>query len=140
MATPTEGRSPSALPAVLIVDDQPFFTTMLRGVLEQQGFRVLVANSGPDGLKLAKNHTPDIIVLDIEMPGMDGFAVCQKLKEDPTLKEIPVVILTGTNNPKLNEKAFKAGADITALKTLSAERLVNMLRIALNRGKPPAQA
>jgi CheY-like chemotaxis protein len=113
---------------------------MLRGVLEQQGFRVLVANSGPDGLKLAKSHTPDIIVLDIEMPGMDGFAVCQKLKEDPSLKEIPVVILTGTNNPKLNEKAFKAGADITALKTLSAERLVNMLRIALNRGKPPAQA
>ena len=135
MATPAEGPKP----AVLIVDDQPFYTTMFRGVLEQHGFRVLVANSGPDGLKLAKNHKPDIIVLDIEMPGMDGFAVCQKLKEDTEVKDIPVMILTGTNNPKLNEKAFKAGADITALKALSSERLVNTIRIALNKGKPPAQ-
>jgi CheY-like chemotaxis protein len=135
MATPAEGPKP----AVLIVDDQPFYTTMFRGVLEQHGFRVLVANSGPDGLKLAKNHKPDIIVLDIEMPGMDGFAVCQKLKEDTEVKDIPVIILTGTNNPKLNEKAFKAGADITALKALSSERLVNTIRIALNTGKPPAQ-
>lgn len=138
MATPTEGRPPIVLPSALIVDDQPFFTTMLRTVLEQQGFRVFVANSGPDGLKLAKKNPPDIIVLDIEMPGMDGFAVCQKLREDADLKNIPVVILTGTNDPKLNEKAFKAGADITAMKSLSAERLVNMIRLALNKGKPAA--
>ena len=138
MATPTEGHSPTVLPSVLIVDDQPFFTTMLRTVLEQQGFRVFVANSGPDGIKLAKKNPPEIIVLDIEMPGMDGFAVCEKLREDAALKNIPIVILTGTNNPKLNEKAFKAGADITALKSLSAERLVNMIRLALNKGKPAA--
>jgi CheY-like chemotaxis protein len=138
MATPTEGRSPAVLPSVLIVDDQPFFTTMLRTVLQQQGFRVFVANSGPDGIKLAKKNPPEIIVLDIEMPGMDGFAVCEKLREDAALKNIPIVILTGTNNPKLNEKAFKAGADITALKSLSAERLVNMIRLALNKGKPAA--
>ena len=72
------------------------------------------------------------------MPGMDGFTICQKLREDADLKNIPIVILTGTNNPKLNEKAFKAGADITALKSLSAERLVNMIRLALNKGKPAA--
>jgi CheY-like chemotaxis protein len=138
MATPTEGHSPAVLPSALIVDDQPFFTTMLRTVLQQQGFRVFVANSGPDGIKLAKKNPPDIIVLDIEMPGMDGFAVCEKLREDAAFKNIPIVILTGTNNPKLNEKAFKAGADITALKSLSAERLVNMIRLALNKGKPAA--
>ena len=138
MATPTEGHSPAVLPSALVVDDQPFFTTMLRTVLQQQGFRVFVANSGPDGIKLAKKNPPDIIVLDIEMPGMDGFAVCEKLREDAALKNIPIVILTGTNNPKLNEKAFKAGADITAMKSLSAERLVNMIRLALNKGKPAA--
>ena len=138
MATPTEGRSPAVLPSALVVDDQPFFTTMLRTVLEQQGFRVFVANNGPDGLKLAKKNLPDIIVLDIEMPGMDGFTVCQKLREDADLKNIPVMILTSTSDPKLNEKAFKAGADITAMKSLSAERLVNMIRLALNQGKPAA--
>jgi len=73
------------------------------------------------------------------MPEMNGFIVCQQLKQDPALKHIPVVILTGTNDPKLNEKAFKAGAEITALKSLSAERLVNMLRLALAKGRstPP---
>jgi len=134
MATSTEGRSVS----VLVIDDQPFFTNMLRGVLEQQGFRVLVANSGSDGLASAKQHVPDVILLDIEMPVMDGFVVCEQLRKDDAVKHIPIVILTATNNPKLNEKAFKAGADIVTLKVLSTERLVNMIRLALGKGKPPS--
>src|SRR5512136_2895090 len=112
MATPAEGRSAS----VLVIDDQPFFTNMLRSVLEQQGFRVLAANSGQDGLALAKQHKPDVILLDIEMPVMDGFAVCEQLRKDDAVKHIPIAILTATNNPKLNEQAFKAGADIVTLK------------------------
>lgn len=132
MATPAPARSA----AVLVIDDQPFFTTMLRNVLEQQGFRVQVAASGPEGLALAKKQPPDAILLDIEMPGMNGFVVCEQLKQDTDLKHIPVVILTGTNDPKLNEKAFKAGAEIIALKAVSNERLVNMLRLALAKGKP----
>ncbi len=131
MSTLAEGRSAS----VLVIDDQPFFTNMLRGALEQQGFRVLVANSGADGLASAKKHLPDAILLDIEMPVMDGFAVCEQLRKDEAVKHIPIVILTATNNPKLNEKAFKAGADIVALKVLSTEKRVNMIRLAMGKGK-----
>jgi CheY-like chemotaxis protein len=136
MSTLAEGRSAS----VLVIDDQPFFTNMLRGALEQQGFRVLVANSGADGLASAKKNLPDAILLDIEMPVMDGFAVCEQLRKDEAVKQTPIVILTATNNPKLNERAFKAGADIVALKVLSTERLVNMIRLAIGKGKaaPPA--
>lgn len=136
MSTAAEGRSAT----VLIIDDQPFFTTMLHNTLEQQGFRALVANSGPDGLKSARTNKPDVILLDIEMPGMDGFAVCEQLRKDEGVKHIPIVILTATNNPKLNEKAFKAGADIVTLKVLSTERLVNMIRLAIGKNKaaPPA--
>ena len=136
MSTVAEGRSAS----VLVIDDQPFFTNMLRGALEQQGFRVLVANSGADGLALAKKHVPDAILLDIEMPVMDGFAVCEQLRKDDAVKHVPILILTATNNPKLNERAFKAGADIVTLKVLSTERLVNMIRLAIGKGKaaPPA--
>jgi CheY-like chemotaxis protein len=136
MSTLAEGRSAS----VLVIDDQPFFTNMLRGALEQQGFRVLVANSGAEGLASAKKHLPDAILLDIEMPVMDGFAVCEQLRKDEAVKQTPIVILTATNNPKLNERAFKAGADIVALKVLSTERLVNMIRLAIGKGKaaPPA--
>jgi CheY-like chemotaxis protein len=136
MATPT----PPSAKTVLIVDDQPFFITMQKNVLQRQGFRVVSASNGAEGLTLAKQHKPDLIVLDVEMPGMDGFTVCQKLKQDETLKNIPVVMLTATEDPKLNEKAFKAGAEITVLKNVPAERLINMLRIALEKAKllPPA--
>jgi CheY-like chemotaxis protein len=133
MSTLAEGRSAS----VLVIDDQPFFTNMLRGALEQQGFRVLVANSGADGLASAKKNVPDAILLDIEMPVMDGFVVCEQLRKDDAVKHIPIVILTATNNPKLNERAFKAGADIVALKVLSTEKLVNMIRLAIGKGKTP---
>jgi CheY-like chemotaxis protein len=133
MSTLAEGRSAS----VLVIDDQPFFTNMLRGALEQQGFRVLVANSGADGLASAKKNVPDAILLDIEMPVMDGFIVCEQLRKDDAVKHIPIVILTATNNPKLNERAFKAGADIVALKVLSTEKLVNMIRLAIGKGKTP---
>ena len=136
MSTLADGRSAS----VLVIDDQPFFTNMLRGALEQQGFRVLVANSGADGLASAKKNVPDVILLDIELPVMDGFVVCEQLQKDNAVKHIPIVILTATNNPKLNERAFKAGADIVALKVLPTEKLVNMIRLAIGKGKaaPPA--
>jgi CheY-like chemotaxis protein len=136
MATPTAGSQKT----VLIIDDQPFFVTMQQNLLKQQGYRVLAATSGADGLARAKQFKPDLILLDIEMPGMDGFAVCEKLKQDEELKQIPVVILTATQNIKLNEKAFKAGAEITILKSVSGERLINVLRIALDKGKPSTPA
>lgn len=134
MATPIGGIQKT----ILIIDDQPFFVTMQQNMLKRQGYRVLAATSGADGLAQAKQHKPDLILLDIAMPEMDGFAVCEKLKQDAELRHIPVVILTATQDVKLNEKAFKAGAEVTVLKSVSGERLLNMLRIALEKGKPPA--
>ncbi len=136
MATPTTGSHRT----VLIIDDQPFFINMQQTILKQQGYQVLSSTSGPEGLKLAKKYNPDLILLDIEMPGMDGFAVCQQLKQDEELRQIPVIILTGTQDLKLNEKAFEAGADVTVLKSISGERLINMVRIALEKGKSPSPA
>jgi CheY-like chemotaxis protein len=137
MATPTAGSHPKT---ILIIDDQPFFVTMQQNLLKQQGYRVLAATNGAEGLARAKQHKPDLILLDIEMPGMDGFAVCEKLKQDGELRHIPVVILTATQDIKLNEKAFRAGAEITVLKSVSGERLINMVRIALEKGKPSTPA
>jgi CheY-like chemotaxis protein len=138
MATPTPGQPPTTgqQKTILIIDDQPFFINMQQTVLQKQGYRVLSASGGPEGLAQAKQHKPDVILLDIEMPGMDGFTVCEKLKQDETLKGIPVIILTGTQDHKLNERAFRAGAIITILKSVAGERLLNMLRLALDKGKP----
>ncbi len=131
MATPT----PVSAKTVLIVDDQPFFITMQQNLLQRQGFRVVSAANGQEGLAKAKQHKPDLILLDIEMPGMDGFAVCEKLKQDESLKHIPVIVLTATQDAKLNERAFKVGAEITLLKSVPADRMLNMLRIAIEKRK-----
>lgn len=132
MTTPTAERPTT----ILIIDDQPFFISMLQNVLQAKGYRVVTATNGPDGLAKAKEHRPDAILLDIEMPEMDGFAVCEKLKQDFALKHIPVIVLTATSDAKLNQKAFKAGAEVTSLKTVAGDRLINILQIALSKGKP----
>jgi CheY-like chemotaxis protein len=131
MATPT----PPSAKTILIIDDQPFFITMQQNILQKQGFRVVSAANGQEGLTKAKQHKPDLILLDIEMPGMDGFAVCEKLKQDESLKHIPVIVLTATQDAKLNERAFQAGAEITLLKSVPADRMLNMLRIAIEKRK-----
>jgi two-component system, OmpR family, alkaline phosphatase synthesis response regulator PhoP len=133
MAAPTENRQTT----ILLIDDQPFFITMLQNTLKTQGYRVVSANNGDEGLAMAKKHMPDAILLDVEMPGKDGFTVCQALKKDPTLKHIPVIILTATQDTKLNEKAFQAGAAITAMKSMAGERLLNTLSLTLKQARPP---
>ena len=134
MAAPKENKQTT----ILVVDDQPFFISMLQNVLQTQGYQVISASSGDEGLALAKKLQPDAILLDVEMPGKDGFAVCQALKQDPKLKHIPVIILTATQDAKLNEKAFQAGAAITAMKSMAGERLLNTLSLTLKQAKPPA--
>jgi two-component system sensor histidine kinase/response regulator len=130
----------AAQKTILIIDDQPFFINMQQTMLTRQGYRVLAATNGADGLAQARQHKPNLILLDIEMPEMDGFAVCEKLKEDSELRQIPVVILTATQDPKLNQKAFKAGAEITVLKSVSEERFLNMVRLELEKAKPSTPA
>jgi CheY-like chemotaxis protein len=134
MATPT----PTNQKTILIIDDQPFFITMQQNMLQRQGYRVVSASNGTEGLAQAKKVKPDIILLDVEMPGVDGIEVCRQVKEDPDLKHIPVIILTATQDPKLNERSFKAGAEITILKSVPGERLLNMLRLSIEKGRSSA--
>ncbi len=79
---------------VLVVEDSAAQASALRGLLEGEGLRVLLAPNGRIGVELARQHMPDIIVLDVEMPEMDGFEACRRLKENPATADIPVVILT----------------------------------------------
>jgi len=80
------------LQKVLLVDDEPDILELLRYNLEREGLKVFTASNGRDGLKMAKSERPDLIVLDIMMPGMSGFEVCQRLKEDESTALIPVVL------------------------------------------------
>jgi len=116
---------------ILIVDDQPFFIAMARSILQSKGYTVLTALSAEEGIQEARKSRPDLIILDVEMPVMDGIAACARIKKDPQLKGIPILILTATLDPQLNLRAFKAGAEATILKASSAERILNMVKVVL---------
>ena len=92
---------------VLVIDDDPGVCNTLTVLLGEEGFEVLGASSGEDGIGIARENNPDIILLDIEMPGMAGPKVCRILKEDPATAEIPIVFLTG----KLNLDAMEVTLD-----------------------------
>ena len=79
---------------ILLVDDDPDFVEATKVVLESQPYKVITALSGEEGLKKAREEKPDLVLLDIIMPGVDGFQVCQQLKKDPQLAEIPVIMIT----------------------------------------------
>lgn len=135
-ARPKPGQA-SASPArrVLLVDDQPFFLAMGQNIVRAGGYAVQTAASGAEALELARTAPPDLILLDVEMPGMDGFQTLGRLKANPATAAIPVAMLTATLDPKLNQKAFQAGAEATILKSMSGARLLNMLQVVLTTAR-----
>jgi len=79
---------------ILVVDDDKAVTTLLEGILSSQGYTVTVANDGIDGMVQVKKIIPDLIILDIMMPELNGYDVCSNLKFDAKLKHIPIIVLT----------------------------------------------
>ena len=96
---------------VLVVDDLIENTMVLKGFIKPLGFDVDVAQSGEEALEKVEARPPDIILLDLMMPGMTGFDVTERLKENPDTRHIPIIIVTGLSDPEANVKAIKAGAD-----------------------------
>ncbi|CAK0774848.1 two-component system, chemotaxis family, response regulator WspR [Gammaproteobacteria bacterium] len=105
----TPDRSSNTPPSFLIIDDDPVAIKLLREALKKEG-RVLFATNGPDGLAQARDHHPDLVLLDAVMPGMDGFEVCAALKADPATIDIPVIFVTSFNDVDHEAKALNAGA------------------------------
>jgi len=95
---------------ILIIDDEPVVVTLLRNRVASRGFEVETATEGTAALEKAKTFRPDLILLDIAMPGMDGYEVCRRLKETPATRAIPVVIFTASQEAQLEEQARLAGA------------------------------
>ncbi len=98
------------LPKVLVVDDQPVNVKLLQRKLERAGMTVLAAFRGDEALRIAEEHSPDIILLDIMMPEVDGFEVCRRLKEKPGTKHIPVIFITAKTSREGKLKGLGSGA------------------------------
>jgi CheY-like chemotaxis protein len=110
---------------VLVIDDDPDVHDLMRRFLGKEGFRIVPALSGEEGLKLARAAPPDVIVLDVQMPTMDGWVVLQQIKADPQLREIPVVLVTMTDEKNLG---YSLGADDYLVKPVDRERVASVLK------------
>ncbi|MBN2386613.1 MAG: response regulator transcription factor [Anaerolineales bacterium] len=121
---------------VLVIDDEPATTDLLTLLLKPQGFEVLTVHSGIEGLKIAQAQNPDIIILDLMMPGMDGIQVCSEMRR---FTHSPILILSALDNPTYVAAALDAGADDYLVKPASSSLLIariNMLtRRAAENGK-----
>jgi serine phosphatase RsbU (regulator of sigma subunit) len=118
-------------PRIVIIDDNANDLQVTRRFLERRGFAVTTAQSGEEGLKLAAQITPDAIVVDYRMPVMDGFEVTRRIKSDPQLQTIPVLMLTGSDSSEHVVQGLGVGADDFVTKGLDTEVLVARLSALL---------
>jgi signal transduction histidine kinase/ActR/RegA family two-component response regulator len=113
---------------VLTIDDDPSVLELMERVYNREGFRAISARSGEEGLDLARKVNPDLITLDIMMPGMDGWEVLRKMKEDEVLREIPVIMVSIVENKPM---ALDVGALASLTKPIAWDRLLDLTRMAV---------
>jgi DNA-binding response OmpR family regulator len=121
---------------ILVVDDDEIVARSVELSLRRDGFLVSVANSGVDGLKLARREAPDMIILDILMPGMGGYEVCRELRKDPLLGNVPVLFLTARGKDEDKMEGFRAGGDDYLTKPFNIDELVLRVKAILRRNLP----
>jgi len=115
-------------PLILIVDDDPFGARILEGVLADQGYDFAFAESGDEALTKIAALSPDLALLDVIMPGMDGFEVCRRLRAQPEICEVPLVMVTELDDQASRIKGIEAGADDFISKPLNREELLARVR------------
>ncbi len=116
---------------IFIVDDEPEITEIVETFLSEHGFQVLIENNPALAIEKADNYKPDVILLDIMMPGMDGYTICQNLKQKPEFYNTPVIFLTGKDKSDDMGRSFKSGGDMFIKKPFSCERLLEIVNIVL---------
>ena len=122
---------------ILVIEDDDIVARTIERSLRGDEFRVLITNSGVEGLKAARRRAPDLVILDIIMPGMDGYTVCREMRSDPLLKDIPILFLTAKIKDEDKIAGFKAGADDYLSKPFNIDELILRLRAILRRAKKP---
>ncbi len=121
----------NAKPRILVVDDKRYIFKTIKSLLQPEGYDLEFAQNGPEALGKASAVIPDIILLDVVMEEMDGYDVCTWLRADETLRDIPIIMLTGLDDSKSRVKAFEAGADDFICKPFSRLELLTRIRSIL---------
>lgn len=129
---------------ILVVDDEPDFAELVAYHLRQNGHAVILARNGEEALDQARRHRPDLILLDLMLPEIDGFTVCELLRHHPPTRDIPILVLTAMAGQLVRFHGLASGAAEFLTKSVSladlmqsVERTLRRSRLAPNRQEPP---
>jgi len=118
---------------ILIIEDTEFMKKLISDVLKEAGYEVVTASSGEEGLQKVREEKPDLVLLDVVMPGMDGFEVCRILREDESNNLMPIIMLTAQENEDHKLEGLELGADDYIIKPFNSRELVSRVRYTLKR-------
>jgi len=139
---PVVALGPRPLPSrrVLVTDDDRMIRLLVRMLLEKEGFKVLEAENGAVGMETARREKPDLMLVDLQMPDMDGFQVIQMMRADPALSSIPLLVLTSESGSDVETKVLEMGADDYLVKPFEPEVMISRIRAAFRRAQRTAAA
>lgn len=116
---------------ILVADDSTTIVEMIKTVLEQNGFQVITAYDGQEALDKTYQERPNLILLDVEMPRINGYLVCKKLKEDPKTKDVPIIMLTIKDKESDKQWGLGMGADEYLSKSTDMDRIAEVVKECL---------
>ena len=118
---------------ILIVDDEPNVVVPIQFLMEQQGYRVMIAERGEDALDLVYQYKPDLVLLDIMLPGIDGYEVCEIVRLNPKYRKVKIIFLTAKGREVEIAKGLALGADAYIIKPFSNIELVATVKEILEK-------
>jgi len=119
---------------ILIIEDDPNMRKLVKYNLEKEGYAVIPAESGNEGLRLARQEKPDLMVVDVLLPKMDGFTICRMLRYDEKFKHLPIILLTSQVTEKHKSTGKEVGGDVYLTKPYKPEVLLEKVRNLLGQG------
>jgi DNA-binding response OmpR family regulator len=125
---------------VLVIDDQRDLAEAVERALGLEGFDVIIATDGKSGLSIAREHAPDLVILDLTMPGIDGLEVCRRLRADPKRGRMPILVLSARASEADRVVGLETGADDYVIKPFGARELVARVKALLRRTSAAAPA
>ena len=123
---------------ILVIDDQKDLSDLVRRSLEKEGFEVIVASDGTTGLRFAREHRPDLVVLDLTMPDIDGLEVCKRLRHEPRHAQLPILVLSARASAADRVQGLDLGADDYLIKPFVPAELVARVKAVLRRSQAQA--
>lgn len=120
---------------ILIVDDEEHIVELIKFNLENNGYNIITANNGIDALKVAKQELPQLVLLDLMLPGMDGFDVCKEIRKDMSISNMPIIMLTAKSEELDKILGLELGADDYLTKPFSVRELLARVKAILRRTK-----